>query len=155
MENIELPTLQSTALFAQRIARNFSSMPPMNRAHILALSGDLGAGKTTFVQSLAKAFGVEETVQSPTFVLMRSYLTKARWPKRILHIDAYRLEGFTALRPLGWEREILDPETLIVLEWPECVAPLIPTPDMTITFSVAGSGGRTATVSHEKTDSWA
>jgi tRNA threonylcarbamoyladenosine biosynthesis protein TsaE len=155
METTRLPTLPSTEIFAQRIARNFTSMPPMDRARILALSGDLGAGKTTFVKFLAMALGVKETVQSPTFVLMRSYVTQARWPKRILHIDAYRLEGFDALRPLGWEREILDPETRIVLEWPDCVAPLIPIPDMSIAFSVTDDGGREVTVSHQKTDSWA
>ena len=71
------------------------------RATIVALSGDLGAGKTTFVQALAKELGVDTTVQSPTYVLMKSYSlpeglnpwgAKRRF-KRLIHIDAYRLEN--------------------------------------------------------------
>ena len=114
------------------------------RPPVTVLSGFLGAGKTTFVQALAREFKVRESVQSPTFVLAKAYHTETPWPKRILHIDAYRLSGFDALRPLDWEHEVTRKETLILLEWPECVAPLLPIPDMAITFSVSPEGGRIA-----------
>jgi tRNA threonylcarbamoyladenosine biosynthesis protein TsaE len=153
MEDIRLPTLASTELFAQRVAREIESLPPRNRAYIIALSGDLGAGKTTFVQALARSLGVKETVQSPTFVLVKFYQTHISWPKRILHIDAYRLEGFNALLPLGWKEEVQNRETVIFIEWPECVAPLTPHPDLSITFSVVDDGGRNAVIYRHLTGS--
>ena len=79
----------------QAYARKFvaSLMPHRDAATLVTLSGDLGAGKTTFTQGIARALGVEETVASPTFVIEKVYvLTAQRW-ERLVHIDAYRLEG--------------------------------------------------------------
>jgi tRNA threonylcarbamoyladenosine biosynthesis protein TsaE len=144
MKTIELPTLASMETLAHMMTQEIHRRGGSDKATIIALSGDLGAGKTTFTQSLARSLGVTETVQSPTFVLARSYAIEGMWPKRLLHIDAYRLEGYSALRALDWEREVLRADTLIVLEWPECVAPLLPSPDITMTFVVADQGGRVA-----------
>ena len=95
-------------------------------ATTIALSGDLGAGKTTFAQGLAAALGVEETVNSPTFVIEKIYaLSGQRW-KRLVHIDAYRLSGADELRALGWNEIVADPGNLIVIEWPEHVSDAIP-----------------------------
>jgi tRNA threonylcarbamoyladenosine biosynthesis protein TsaE len=112
-------------------------------ATVVALKGDLGAGKTTFVQALAKRFGIQETVQSPTYVLMKSYplvgpLTSFGAPRRfnrIVHIDAYRLEKpeeFDALRP---EEFLNDPKALVLVEWPEKLGDKLPRPDFVIKFS--------------------
>ena len=99
-------------------------------AVVLALSGDLGAGKTTFSQSVARALGVRENVISPTFVIMKSYeFTGGKNLKgfsRLVHIDAYRLDSDTELLKLGWNELIADPQNLILVEWPEKVAEIIP-----------------------------
>jgi len=144
METFQLSTPQSTQAFAERIARALENTPRIPRAYLVGLSGELGAGKTTFVQGLARALGVTETVQSPTFVLAKTYTPTTTWPRRILHIDAYRLLGYKELLPLRWEEETRDPQTLILLEWPECVAPLSPQPDLSIVFTVTKEGGREA-----------
>ena len=144
---IVLQDLEATKVFAERIVQEALSIPHPDSAYLIALSGELGAGKTTFVQSFARTLGITETIQSPTFVLMKFYYTNLSWPKRIVHIDAYRLEGFSALQPLGWEEIVKNKDTLILLEWPECVAPLVPDPDRTITLSVLESGGRQALLS--------
>ena len=89
---------------------------------------------------------MNEVVQSHTFVLAKTYETARVWPRRILHIDAYRLERFEDLGPLRWNEEVADQGTLILLEWPECVAPLSPVPDLSMTFSVTADRGREATV---------
>jgi len=88
---------------------------------ILALSGALGAGKTTCVQHLAKTLGIRKTPQSPTFALLRAY----RLPQpvngisRLVHVDAYRIDDERDLLPLDLDAELADGKTLIVIEWAE------------------------------------
>lgn len=90
-------------------------------ARILLLRGDLGAGKTSFVQELAQELGVTERVTSPTFVIQKEYRTRDADFSRLVHIDAYRLESFSDLELLGWENYSKDPSTIIAIEWPEKV----------------------------------
>lgn len=115
-------------------------------ATVLALEGNLGAGKTTFVQTLAKELGVVEPVQSPTYVLMKSYPLELSGPAstvnkkftKLVHIDAYRLESpeeFETLRPQDF---LNNREMLVVVEWPERLGERLPAPDMTLTFSSEG-----------------
>lgn len=112
-------------------------------ATVLALEGNLGAGKTTFVQTLAKELGVQDVVQSPTYVLMKSYPLELSGAgahankkfTKLVHIDAYRLESpeeFDALRP---EEFLNDPQALVVVEWPQKLGAKLPKPDMVLTFS--------------------
>ena len=88
---------------------------------VVALSGDLGAGKTSFVQGAAAALGVAERVTSPTFILMREY--KGAHP--ILHLDVYRLSNLQELTDLGFE-EFMDPASVVFIEWGDAVGPLLP-----------------------------
>ncbi len=91
-------------------------------AMIVGLRGDLGAGKTTFSQSVAEALGVTEVVTSPTFVIEKIYSTTDDVFKQFVHIDAYRLEGGKELSALDFERVIRDPQNLVFIEWPEQIA---------------------------------
>ena len=80
-------------------------------ATLLTLSGDLGAGKTTLVQALARELGITEAIQSPTYVLMKRYELQGQLFDALIHIDAYRLENaeqFAALEP----ERVADPLTL-------------------------------------------
>lgn len=87
---------------------------------IMAVKGRLGAGKTTFVQALAKELGIKKTIQSPTFALMRSYkIFKRGRLKRLLHVDAFRIRDERDLLPLNLDEELSDKKTALVLEWPE------------------------------------
>ena len=100
--------------------------PEEGVATIVALSGELGAGKTTFAQAVARALGVEETVNSPTFVIEKIYaLSNQRW-QRLIHIDAYRLRSVDEVRALGWDEIVVEPTNLIIIEWPEIVPGAIP-----------------------------
>ncbi|HEY4517000.1 MAG TPA: tRNA (adenosine(37)-N6)-threonylcarbamoyltransferase complex ATPase subunit type 1 TsaE [Candidatus Paceibacterota bacterium] len=128
----------------QRFARSFIStlQPEIGTATVVALSGELGAGKTTFAQALARALGVEETVNSPTFVIEKIYaLSHQKW-QRLIHIDAYRLKSAEELRALGWERMVADKNNLIVIEWPENVAGAIPESAHRITIEIGEGEGR-------------
>lgn len=106
-------------------------------ATVIGLYGDLGSGKTTFVQQVAKILGVRGSVQSPTFVIMKKYaiqnppsfppLVKGgyRGDFFLVHIDAYRLDNGEDLRKLGFEKMRADPANLIFIEWAERVADIL------------------------------
>jgi tRNA threonylcarbamoyladenosine biosynthesis protein TsaE len=96
------------------------------QATIVALYGDLGSGKTTFTQYVAKKLGVTDTVTSPTFVIEKMYKLSHPLFSQLIHIDAYRLESSTELLNLNWQEIISDPKNLIMLEWPERVADILP-----------------------------
>lgn len=97
-----------------------------DHATVIALSGELGAGKTTLTQAIARGLGVEENLISPTFVIMKSYKLKTGSWKLLVHIDAYRLKDERELKVLGWDEIISNPENLILIEWPERVPNIIP-----------------------------
>ncbi len=141
----------------KRHAAEFVSGLVPHKAHatVVALSGELGAGKTTFAQAVAEAFGVEEVVTSPTFVLEKIYALpvqeglKGQKFTRLVHIDAYRLRGVHELEHLGWRELLQDPGNLIVLEWPERVAEAVPKDVIRITLHGSGDS-RTITYGTEK-----
>lgn len=95
-------------------------------ATIITFSGELGAGKTTITKELAKQLGIKERVVSPTFVIMKIYNTKDSKFKKLIHIDAYRLDKSEELLRLGWEEIISNKDNLIVVEWPERVSECFP-----------------------------
>lgn len=97
-----------------------------DRAVVVALTGDLGSGKTTFSQFIGRALGVEEHIQSPTFLIERIYELKDKPWKHFVHIDAYRLDSSQELITLGWEKLLENKENLILIEWPERVSDIIP-----------------------------
>lgn len=86
---------------------------------VLLMRGDLGAGKTTFTQGLAKGLQIQQTVNSPTFTILKIY--QGRLP--LYHIDAYRLEGVS--QDLGFE-EYIDSDGVCVIEWPMYIEELLP-----------------------------
>lgn len=89
---------------------------------IFALRGDLGAGKTTFVQALAAAMGSKSAPKSPTFSLMRTYSVKtSSGIKRLIHVDAYRIESDEDFRVLDLDEELAGGDAILALEWPERV----------------------------------
>lgn len=106
-------------------------------ATVLGLSGELGAGKTAFVKSFAKALGVIESVPSPTFVIARFYpIKKHSRFTQLVHIDAYRIESLDELRPLGWEKLLNEKTNLIVVEWPENMKEKFPADARMLHFTV-------------------
>lgn len=110
------------------------------KARILAFSGDLGAGKTTLTQEIAKHLGIKEKIISPTFVIMKSYKINPKSEynsrfKKLVHIDAYRLDSHMDLLKLGWEGLIVDKDNLVIVEWPERVSECIPTLSLPVLLS--------------------
>jgi len=125
MDEVISKSTAETAEFARVMA--LSLKPKEEGALIMGLYGELGAGKTTFMKYFADALGVKETIQSPTFVIMKSF-NLSIFPSfnKLIHIDAYRLENPEELVKLGWNEIIADPHNLICIEWPERVAEIMP-----------------------------
>ena len=114
---------------------------------VLALTGELGAGKTTFVQHLASQLGVTEIVTSPTFVIMKGYECAANAPfSHLVHIDAYRIEDVDEMRVLGFSDLLKQKDTIICIEWPEQIPTLIPKDAIKIGIAIEGTN-RTVTIS--------
>ncbi len=111
---------------AKEVIKIISSKNSPDKATVLALSGDLGAGKTTLTQAIARELGVKENVISPTFILIKNYEIKNKTFNKLVHIDAYRFEHENELLKLGWEELIADSKNLILVEWPEKVSKIIP-----------------------------
>lgn len=89
---------------------------------VILLSGDLGAGKTTFTQGFARALGVTEPVTSPTFTLMNDYRSGRI---RVLHADVYRLDSLQDVIDLGIG-ELVEENAVALVEWGEAAAPALP-----------------------------
>ena len=106
----------------------------------LTLSGELGAGKTTFAQGLAQSLGISEPISSPTFVLINQYDVKIP----LLHLDAYRLEGldWDELRDAGIEDFLSRTDAIRVVEWPQMIEKWLPNQRLDIQFEIENDGRR-------------
>ncbi len=139
--------IRTLAELEEEAARFAGSLAPRTGATLVTLSGELGAGKTAFTKAVAHALGIEEIVNSPTFVLEKIYQLGGGVSRfaRLVHIDAYRLEKGGDLAPLGFDELLHDAGNLILLEWPEKVEDALPEPAVQISLSVQSDGSRTIT----------
>lgn len=151
MDRKRLSTLEELQQEAADFVQTLS--PREDSATLITISGELGAGKTSFVQGAARALGISEPVTSPTFVLEKVYeLPEKRGQHftRLVHIDAYRLEGSGALAPLGFADLMREPKNLVMLEWPERVSDALPVSACAIAFVVESDGTRSISYTYAK-----
>jgi len=104
---------------------------------VVACIGELGAGKTCFLQGLARGLGVESPVTSPTFVLINEY--RGRVP--VHHLDAYRTESLSEVLDLGIE-ELMHGDGVTVIEWADKLIPILPAQTITVTIDGLGDEPR-------------
>lgn len=138
---------RATQVFAGKIAEVILAYTRRAHAAVVALSGDLGAGKTTFAQGFARALGVKSKIVSPTFVIFRRYLLvpergqqaeskdhnnviprQAReiYSRYFYHVDAYRIHVAKELATLGFKKILADPKNIVLIEWPKNIHKLLP-----------------------------
>jgi tRNA threonylcarbamoyladenosine biosynthesis protein TsaE len=131
-------SVAETEAIAARLAE---SLQPND---VIALEGDLGAGKTQFVRGLVAALGGDpRSVSSPTFVLLNVYKTPL-FP--VYHLDAYRVGGAEDFASIGFS-ELLEQNGIVVVEWPSRVREILPPKRIDITFEITGKTSRKITVS--------
>ncbi len=120
-------------------------------ALVFGLTGELGAGKTTFIQGLAKALKIKERVLSPTFVIMKRFQL-VNCPiaqlNNLYHIDCYRIENPKELEDLGFKEIISRPENLVVIEWAEKIKNILPKDTAWIRFEHLREGERRIKISN-------
>ncbi|MCH7551937.1 tRNA (adenosine(37)-N6)-threonylcarbamoyltransferase complex ATPase subunit type 1 TsaE [Patescibacteria group bacterium] len=122
----------------ERPLEQSSLLQPQKGAFVLALKGELGAGKTSFVQGLAKGLGVKGNVLSPTFLIVKSY--KLSRQRMFYHIDCYRLKSAKELLQLEWKEIIQNPNNIVAVEWADHVKSIIPKHALWISFSHGKAG---------------
>ena len=132
-----LPDVHATEYFGRELASE------LFRGSVVALIGELGAGKTLLVRAIAKGLGVtnERVVTSPTFVLVQEYM--GRWP--VFHFDAYRLHSPSEFFELGIE-EYYEAQGVCLIEWADRVQTCLPRDYLRITLDVLGEGSRRITL---------
>ncbi|MEK7179222.1 MAG: tRNA (adenosine(37)-N6)-threonylcarbamoyltransferase complex ATPase subunit type 1 TsaE [Patescibacteria group bacterium] len=119
--------------FAREYVRNHIVRPRSirgegNRKHamVTALFGDMGSGKTSFTQAVAKTLGIKSTVISPTFIIERVYKIEKPPFSHFIHIDCYRLSDNAELKALGWGDMVRNKSNIIFIEWAERVENILP-----------------------------
>jgi tRNA threonylcarbamoyladenosine biosynthesis protein TsaE len=127
-----------TAEETQALGRQLAAARPDDAGalEVIYLTGDLGAGKTTFARGFLGELGVTGAVRSPTYTLLELHELAGL---TVLHIDLYRLRDVSELEPLGL-REWARPQSLWLIEWPERGGGRLPAPDLTLTLTVGASG---------------
>ena len=132
---IKTKSVKETQKIARLFVRDIKNKK-QKRPLILALEGELGSGKTTFVQGFTRALGVREKVVSSTFVLLKIYsLPPAISFKYLVHIDCYRLDSSQDLIHLGFKDLLKDKDAILIIEWADRIKALLPKNSWRIKFS--------------------
>jgi tRNA threonylcarbamoyladenosine biosynthesis protein TsaE len=107
---------------------------------VFGFVGNLGAGKTTFIQSFAKGLGVKSRLTSPTFVLMKKY-------GNLFHLDCYRIKDYKDIMALDFAETINDPKNIVVIEWAEKIKKILPKDTVWIKFKILAKDKRKIEIS--------
>ena len=128
MDNTKIVTEsgEETKAYAKKIAKDFKN------GGIIALYGNLGSGKTTFVQGLAEGLGINRRIISPTFLIIRKY--KTAQDSDFYHIDLYRMESESDIKGLGLSEIFENPKNIVAIEWAEKAGEVLPKNRMDIYF---------------------
>jgi len=131
-----------TIIFAKKLLREYLGLNK-NKNLVICLYGDLGGGKTTFAQGLARELKITETVNSPTFLIMKKYNSLKNNKKYTLyHLDCYRVSDYQEILDLGWEEIIDGKNNIIVIEWPEKIKKILPEKRLDIKFEFVDENTR-------------
>lgn len=135
-----------TRAIAAKLAQKVRVAMPLATATVIALRGDLGAGKTTFTQGFARALGVAQQPKSPTFLLAKQYAIPGT-SYSLWHLDCYRLQSHSDLATIDLHGIFTDASNIILIEWPENIGDGLPRDRIEVHFEHAGDDKRSITIS--------
>lgn len=146
MKEIITKTAQETKKIGRDLAAKIAkSKSKDNQALVIGLEGDLGSGKTTFIQGLAQGLGIKEPITSPTFVILKMIeLKQGEW-NHFYHIDCYRISNPEDLLDLDF-KEIINQPSIVVIEWAERVKEILPQNARWIKFEYLSQNERKITL---------
>ena len=124
-----LKIISNSSTTTQKVARLFAkelSKEKIRTARVIALHGNLGAGKTTFIQGFLRGLGVKSKITSPTFVILKNYKIKKGNYAKAYHIDCYRIQSSQEILDLGFKEIISNPGNIVLVEWPERISAIMP-----------------------------
>lgn len=137
-------SIKKTKKVAALLAKKIKEKPLLKTAFIIALEGDLGSGKTTFIQGLTAELGIKENILSPTFLILKEFPILIRQSnfRYFYHIDAYRLKNPDEILELGFKDLIKNPKNIIVIEWADKIKKILPKDILWINFENLGENKR-------------
>ena len=127
-------TPQQTQKLGEILAKEVSKTKLKKGALILGLEGDLGGGKTTFLQGFAKGLEIKEKILSPTFVILKKFKIQNSKFKNFYHIDCYRIEKPREILDLGFKEIASNPQNIITVEWADRIRKILPKEVIIIKF---------------------
>lgn len=119
-------SVKKTRQTARETAKIALKLGADRNALVLALLGNLGSGKTTFLQGFANGIGVKDRVLSPSFLVMKRFALKNKKFKNLYHFDLYRLNNIGDLKPMNFKKIIADRQNIVAIEWAEKIAKSLP-----------------------------
>ena len=134
--------LEELQSFSKVFVRELTAGTRGTVSRVVGLSGDLGAGKTTFSKAVAEVLGVGEVVSSPTFAIQKQYKTQNAVFEEFVHIDAYRIEDIKEVETLRFAELFSKPKTLVFIEWPEKIAEVLPRETIVLSFETIDENTR-------------
>lgn len=115
---------------------------------VIALQGNLGAGKTILTKGIAKGLGIKNIVNSPTFILMNIYDVKKSDIKQLVHVDCYRIKKPDEIVNIGLEEYYYDQDCVVIIEWPEKIKEILPKNLIKISIKIKDGDQREVTVTN-------
>jgi len=131
-----------TKKIAKLLAKEILGTKNKKRAFVLGLKGDLGGGKTTFLQGLARGLGVKEKILSPTFVLIKKFHVPRSIFHDFYHIDCYRIQKPKEILDLGFKKIISNPQNIVAVEWADRIRKILPKDTIRINFEFVDQNTR-------------
>ena len=131
-----------TKRIGQILGQELQATKNKKEGYVLGLKGDLGGGKTTFLQGLAKGLGVKEKILSPTFVILKKFKVQNSKFKNFYHIDCYRIKNSKEIQSLGFKEIAAHPQNIVAVEWAERIAKILPKDTIFIHFKFISKGKR-------------
>ena len=136
-----------TKKLAKSLLKEILKNKKSKKAVLIALSGSLGSGKTTFLKGLAEALEIKENVFSPTFLIIKKYKIKSKKfkIKNFFHIDCYRIEDPEQILKLGFKEMISNSQNLIAIEWAQKIKNILPKDIFWLKFKIISKNFRQIT----------
>jgi tRNA threonylcarbamoyladenosine biosynthesis protein TsaE len=142
MEKFQTKSEKETEKLGEEIGKKILKEKLGKVAKVIALEGDLGGGKTTFLKGFAKGLGIKEKILSPTFILIRKFQIPSTKFQNFYHIDCYRIEKIKEILNLGFREIIKDPKNIVAIEWADKIKKILPKKVIKIKFKILGKKER-------------